>query len=70
MHWRGHHRGLALGTSPLQQRSALRFAFDVAARGYLEHAIVETTMIYTHVVEGLRTPARSPLDILKARVGT
>ena len=34
---------------------------------YLGHANVETTMIYTHVVKGLRTPPRSPLDILRAR---
>jgi integron integrase len=34
---------------------------------YLGHAQVETTMIYTHVVKELRTPARSPLDILRAR---
>ncbi len=32
---------------------------------YLGHANVETTMIYTHVVKDLRTPARSPLDMLK-----
>jgi integron integrase len=32
---------------------------------YLGHANVETTMIYTHVVKGLRAPARSPLDMLK-----
>jgi integron integrase len=31
---------------------------------YLGHANVETTMIYTHVVKELRTPARSPLDLL------
>lgn len=31
---------------------------------YLGHANVETTMIYTHVVKDLRTPARSPLDLL------
>jgi integron integrase len=31
---------------------------------YLGHANVETTMIYTHVVRDLRTPARSPLDAL------
>ena len=34
---------------------------------YLGHASVETTMIYTHVVKELRNPARSPLDILRAR---
>jgi integrase len=34
---------------------------------YLGHAHVETTMIYTHVVKELRSPARSPLDILRAR---
>lgn len=34
---------------------------------YLGHASVETTMIYTHVVRDLRTPARSPLDMLRAR---
>jgi integron integrase len=33
---------------------------------YLGHAHVETTMIYTHVVKDLRTPARSPLDALPA----
>jgi integron integrase len=42
---------------------------------YLGHAHVETTMIYTHVVKELRTPARSPLDVLatarpSARVST
>ena len=31
---------------------------------YLGHANVETTMVYTHVVKYLRTPARSPLDVL------
>jgi site-specific recombinase XerD len=34
---------------------------------YLGHANVETTMIYTHVVKELRTPARSPLDIIQTR---
>jgi integron integrase len=34
---------------------------------YLGHAHVETTMIYTHVVKELRTPARSPLDLLAGR---
>jgi integron integrase len=34
---------------------------------YLGHAHVETTMIYTHVVKDLRSPARSPLDILRTR---
>ncbi len=34
---------------------------------YLGHAHVETTMIYTHVVKELRSPARSPLDILRTR---
>ena len=32
---------------------------------YLGHASVETTMIYTHVVRNLRTPATSPLDLLR-----
>ena len=32
---------------------------------YLGHANVETTMIYTHVVKELRSPPRSPLDILR-----
>jgi site-specific recombinase XerD len=36
---------------------------------YLGHASVETTMIYTHVVKELRTPARSPLDIIHKRTG-
>jgi integron integrase len=34
---------------------------------YLGHAHVETTMIYTHVVKELRTPAQSPLDLLRDR---
>ena len=34
---------------------------------YLGHATVETTMIYTHVVRNLRTPATSPLDVLRER---
>ena len=34
---------------------------------YLGHAHVETTMIYTHVVKEFRSPARSPLDILRTR---
>lgn len=33
---------------------------------YLGHVHVETTMIYTHVVKDLRSPARSPLDVLAA----
>lgn len=32
---------------------------------YLGHANVETTMIYTHVVKDLRSPACSPLDALQ-----
>ena len=32
---------------------------------YLGHASVETTMIYTHVVKNLRSPATSPLDRLQ-----
>lgn len=32
---------------------------------YLGHANVETTMVYTHVVRDLRSPARSPFDALK-----
>ena len=36
---------------------------------YLGHANVETTMIDTHVVKELRTPARSPLDMLRERTG-
>ena len=34
---------------------------------YLGHAHVETTMVYTHVVKELRSPARSPSDILRTR---
>jgi len=33
---------------------------------YLGHTNVETTMIYTHVVKELRTPPRSPLDVLQS----
>jgi site-specific recombinase XerD len=36
---------------------------------YLGHANVETTMIHTHVVKELRTPARSPLDMIQQRSG-
>jgi integron integrase len=32
---------------------------------YLGHSNVETTMVYTHVVKGLRNPAQSPLDMMK-----
>ena len=32
---------------------------------YLGHSSVETTMVYTHVVKNLRSPAQSPLDFLK-----
>ena len=35
---------------------------------YLGHSNVETTMIYTHVVKNLRSPARSPLDNLNDSV--
>ena len=31
---------------------------------YLGHSNVETTMVYTHVVKGLRNPAQSPLDMM------
>ena len=37
---------------------------------YLGHANVETTMVYTHVVKELRTPARSPLDIIHKGTGS
>jgi site-specific recombinase XerD len=33
---------------------------------YLGHTNVETTMTYTHVVKELRTPPRSPLDVLQS----
>lgn len=36
---------------------------------YLGHANVETTMIYTHVVRDMRSPAKSPLDMLQGRTG-
>ncbi len=32
---------------------------------YLGHANVETTMIYTHVVKDMRSPATSPLDMMR-----
>ena len=34
---------------------------------YLGHSNVETTMVYTHVVKGLRNPAQSPLDMMGKR---
>jgi integrase len=36
-------------------------------QNYLGHANVETTMIYTYVLKELRTPPRSPLDLLTGR---
>ena len=36
---------------------------------YLGHANVETTMVYTHVVRDLRSPPRSPLDVMRSRTG-
>lgn len=36
---------------------------------YLGHKSVETTMIYTHVVKDMRTPATSPLDMLGKLAG-
>ena len=36
---------------------------------YLGHSSVETTLIDTHVVKELRSPARSPLDMLQERTG-
>ncbi len=33
---------------------------------YLGHSSVETTMIYTHVIRGLDSTAKSPLDALGA----
>jgi integron integrase len=32
---------------------------------YLGHSNVETTMIYTHVVKDMRSPATSPLDLIR-----
>ena len=34
---------------------------------YLGHVHVETTMIYTHVVKDMRSPAKSPLDVLREK---
>jgi hypothetical protein len=36
----------------------------------LSHASVETTMIYTHVLNNGRCPVRSPLDQLSAVIGS
>ena len=34
---------------------------------YLGHSNVETTMIYTHVVKDMRSPAKSPLDMMRGK---
>lgn len=36
---------------------------------YLGHSNVETTMVYTHVVRDMRSPAKSPLDMLQGHPG-
>jgi len=36
---------------------------------YLDHAKVETTMVYTHVMKDLRNPAVSPLDMISHLTG-
>lgn len=63
----GSHPQAGVGTHAPPQ---FRDAPAPQRRGYppdsenLGHAPVETTMVYTHVVEDLRSPARSPLDLL------
>lgn len=36
---------------------------------YLRHANVETAMVYTPAVRDLRSPPRSPLDVMRSRTG-
>jgi hypothetical protein len=64
-----HVRQYPCGAALFQARR-LEAGYDIRTlQELLGHASVETTMIYTHVLNNGRCPVRSPLDQLSAVIG-